>query len=194
MQALCMPPQSWWVHMCTGLAVYRGPCFLSVLHSLCLLKAFCPSALFPELWEEGFDEDIPFSTECFKVSTLCTLSSCGSLYLFLSAAGQASLMMAEKDTIQRANLSWRMANVGAWVPYHTSSQSSTRVSLPLLWDLVFCQSLQMRGLSHSQCSLCLISGSLNILLNQNFTSTRWRKSKKISPTTSNSFCWANHTD
>ena len=42
------------------------------------------SSLSPE--GEGFDADIPFSVECSKVSHARTVSGCGSLYLFPSAA------------------------------------------------------------------------------------------------------------
>lgn len=127
--------QSLWVYMCTGPAVYSGPCFLGVLYPLWLLKSSCPStALFPEMWEEGFDEDIPFSTECFKVShSLYIVQLWVSAFDPICCRTWPVCMIAEQDSIRRANLSGRMVNGGATAPYHTSSQNSPRISLPLPW-------------------------------------------------------------
>ena len=56
------------------------------------LSAPLLQAFLSEPRREGCDEDIPFRNECSEVS-LCTLSNCGSLYLFLSA-----WMTTEQDT------------------------------------------------------------------------------------------------
>lgn len=68
-QALYMLPQPLWVHTFIVLAVFRRPYFLGVLHfSGSQSLPVSSSSGFPEPLGEGFDEEIPFRIECFKVS------------------------------------------------------------------------------------------------------------------------------
>lgn len=60
-----------------------------------ILSASC-SVAFPELWGQGFDENIPFRDEHSKVF-LCMMSGCGCLYFFPSPAG-GLLIKAEQGT------------------------------------------------------------------------------------------------
>ena len=60
--------QSLWIHLCVS-SVFRRPCFLvSSIPSGSYNLSTSSSPGFPELWWEGFDGDIPFRTECSKVS------------------------------------------------------------------------------------------------------------------------------
>lgn len=69
-QALYMFSQYLWVHMFTGLAVFRMPFSLvsSIPSSSYILSAAFSSLGFPEYCQEEFGEYIPFRTEDFKVS------------------------------------------------------------------------------------------------------------------------------
>jgi hypothetical protein len=64
MQALCMLPWSLWVHLCVSPDVSGRHCFLRIASHFWLLESFIP--LSPK--EKGFDEDIPFRTDRFKVA------------------------------------------------------------------------------------------------------------------------------
>lgn len=63
-------PQSLWVHVCIVLAVMTMPCFLGALFSiLCDSDNHFASSskVFPELWWERINGDIPFRMECYTL-------------------------------------------------------------------------------------------------------------------------------
>jgi hypothetical protein len=69
MSRLCECCQSLWVYLCLSPAVSRRPCFIGVLHLFWLLDSvhffFCKVS---RDRGEKFDGDIPFKTQCYKVS------------------------------------------------------------------------------------------------------------------------------
>ena len=95
-QALCMLPVSVSCSVPWSVVFWR-PCFLGIpiLSDSCALSA-PSSSEFPEHWGEGFDGDIPFRTECFKVShTLYNVCLCICSHLLQE---EASLVMADQGT------------------------------------------------------------------------------------------------
>lgn len=85
-QALCVLPQSLWVHRRTLHANLEGLVSLVPYTPLPPTLSAPSSMGFPETWAEGFDGDIPFRAECSWSLVLPIMSGCGSLYLFPSAA------------------------------------------------------------------------------------------------------------
>lgn len=65
---LCVLPPSLWVYMWISPVCVRH-CLLRLIYHLWLLQFFpLPFYIDPWALREGFDENIPFMTECFKVS------------------------------------------------------------------------------------------------------------------------------
>lgn len=94
-QALCMLPQSLWVHKSISLTVSRRPCFLGVFHLNWLLQSFCLI-----LGLEGRDlievchfDQLFWGLSLFIHCPVAVLHRCS--YLLYE---EASLMMAKWDT------------------------------------------------------------------------------------------------
>lgn len=86
MQALCMLPQSLWVHLCAVLLSLEGLHSISSALMLSLSPLPKSSALRRGIWWETFllGLSVPQSF------TFCILSVSGSMYLFISAAEKKS--------------------------------------------------------------------------------------------------------
>lgn len=62
----CARSQSLWIHMCISSAVFTG--LVSLVSSILSCSYDVCASQLPELWLEIFDGNIPFTTECSKVS------------------------------------------------------------------------------------------------------------------------------
>lgn len=86
-QSVCLLPQSLWLHTCISPAVFKKTLFLWCLLSLTLFPSFLPQgSLRGERRELMEASHLRMSLP--RVLTLCTLSNCGSLYLFPCLAGR----------------------------------------------------------------------------------------------------------
>ena len=91
-QDLCILSQTLWAHRYTSPVVSRRPCFIGVFHPYWLLESFC--LFFCRVsWVSPGRRDF-VKTSHLRLSfprSLSAVSSCGSLYLFPSAAGGSFL-------------------------------------------------------------------------------------------------------
>ena len=96
-QALCMPLQSLWFIMYVRPVVPGSHGFLRVLHPHCLMHSFyCLCGDISSSWQEEFDGDITFRSECYKVSYSAHCPVVGLCSHLLQEG--TSLMMAKQGT------------------------------------------------------------------------------------------------
>jgi hypothetical protein len=139
---LCRPCaccNSLWVHKCISPAVSRRPCFLGVLHPHWLLHSLSP-LLQSFLNPEGSDlmETSHLGLTVPRSLTLWSLPSCGSLYLFPSAAGGGF-----SDDGWARHWSCVILKVPWLTPYHCCLRRAA-------WDAEFVSRIQHRELMSSE--------------------------------------------